>query len=94
METERYYRESGYYRAWVDASGDGSVRILKRVNFRVLVHLFKEMLAELKNGPMARTHITFYISKSLNDEMSDNAREFIDFCRYCMDIDLELVILE
>ncbi|HTY90918.1 MAG TPA: hypothetical protein VMC84_07040 [Methanocella sp.] len=93
-QIERYYRESDHYRAWIDASGNGSVRILKRINFRGLIHLFKEMLTEMKKTPEIAPRITFYISQSLNEEMSDNAKEFIEFCRHCMSVELDLVVLE
>jgi hypothetical protein len=94
IEINNYYRKSESYRAWVDNAGVGSVRVLKRVNFRELVRLFKEMLCEMKKISPDRPHMIFYISRSLNDEMSDNAREFLDFCRDCLGIDFEMVILE
>lgn len=94
MEANRFYRESDHFRAWIDGPGAGSIRIIKRVNFRALVRLFREMLTEMKKDSPGNAHITFYISRSLNDEMSDNALEFLDFCKACMGVDIELVILE
>ncbi len=93
IEVDRFYLESEHYRAWIDAPGAGCVRVLKRVNFKALVRLFRELLTEMKKDSPA-AHITFYISRSLNDEMSDNAREFLDFCKACMDVDIDLVVLE
>jgi len=94
IEVDNYYRKSDNYRAWVDNTGIGSVRVLKRVNFKELVQLFKEMLSEMKKASPNRPHVVFYISRSLNDEMSENAKEFLDFCRDCLGIDFEMVILE
>jgi hypothetical protein len=94
IEVDNYYRESDCYRAWVDNSGTGSVRVLKRVNFKELVRLFKEMLTEMKKVSPHRPHMVFYISRSLHEEMSENAKEFLDFCSDCMGIHFELVILE
>jgi len=94
IEVSHYYRESDNYRAWVDDAGIGSVRVLKRVNFKALVHLFKEMLAEMKKADPTNAHMIFYISRSLNDEMSENAREFLEFCRDCLGVDFQMVILE
>ncbi len=91
---DQFYLESDHYRAWTDSPGTGNIRILKRVNFKALVHIFREMLLETKKGLPAKAHITFYISRSLNDEMSDNAIEFLEFCKACMDVDIDLVILE
>jgi len=94
IELSNYYKESDNYRAWVDDAGIGSVRVLKRVNFKVLVQLFKEMLAEMKKTSPTSARIIFYISRSLNDEMSENTREFLEFCRDCLGVNLEMVILE
>lgn len=94
MEADHFYLESDYYRAWTDGPGAGSIRILKRVNFKALVRLFREMLPEMKKDSTGKAHITFYISRSLKDEMSENALEFIEFCKACMDVNIELVILE
>lgn len=43
-----YYRESDNYRAWVDDEGTGSVRILNRVNFKIFIGIFKEILTEIR----------------------------------------------
>lgn len=94
METGNYYRESDYYRAWIEASGDGGIRILRRMKFKALVWLFKDIITELRKGSSHKARITFYIPRSLNEEMSGNAREFIGFCKACMDLDIELVIME
>lgn len=94
MELTDYYRESENYRASVDGTGTGSVRVLKRVNFKALVHIFKEMLAETRKVNPGKARIIFYISPSLNEEMSDNAKEFLEFCKDCLGVDFEMVILE
>ena len=94
MEVSHFYLESDHYRAWIDGSGIGNIRILKRMNFKALVRLFREMLTEMDKNSAGKTHIQFYISRSLNDEMSDNALEFIDFCKACRGVNLELIILE
>ena len=65
---DAFYRKSGNYRIWVDESGVGRIRILKRINFTTLVSLFEELHAEIKNriaGNPGKVHIVFYISKSL-----------------------------
>jgi hypothetical protein len=43
-----YYRESDDYRAWVDEEGTGSIRILNRINFKIFVGIFKEILTEIR----------------------------------------------
>lgn len=92
-----FYRKNNNYRIWVDDEGVGRIRILKRINFKTLVSLFEELHAEIKkrsqNNP-GKVHIIFYISKSLYDEMSVNAKEFLEFCQACMGIKFELVLME
>lgn len=92
-----FYRKSANYRVWVDEAGIGRIRVLKRINFKTLVSLFEELHAEIKkislNNP-GKVHIVFYISRSLFDEMSVNAKEFLEFCQSCMGIKFELVLLQ
>jgi hypothetical protein len=94
MTGEAFYRESGSYRIAVDDKGAGSIRILKRVNFRTFILLFREVYLEMKKKEPARNHIIFYVSRSLYDEMSGNTREFLDFCSTCMDTTFEMIIVE
>jgi hypothetical protein len=92
-----FYRKSGTVRIWVDDEGVGRIRILKRMNFKTLVSLFEELHAEIKKRSTAnpgKVHIVFYISRSLYDEMSVNAKEFLEFCQACMGIKFELVLME
>lgn len=94
MSGETFYRESDSYRIAVDDTGAGSIRILKRVNFRTFIFLFKEVYLEMKKKGPARSHILFYVSRSLHDEMSGNTKDFLDFCSTCLDTTFELVIVE
>jgi len=94
IEAGNYFQRSEQYRAWIDGSGTGSIRILKRVNAKTLMRILQEMLLEMKKTRQGRHHILFYISRSLNDEMSDNANEFLAFCKACLDVDFELIIVE
>jgi hypothetical protein len=96
-DMDAFIRKSANYRIWVDEAGVGRIRILKRINFKTLVSLFEELHGEikkrLKSNP-GKVHIIFYISKSLYDEMSVNAKEFLEFCQACMGIKFELVLME
>ena len=92
-----FVRKSANYRIWVDETGVGRIRILKRINFKTLVAIFEELHGEIKKRIAENTgkvHIVFYISKSLYDEMSVNAKEFLGFCKSCMGIKFELVLIE
>ena len=96
-ESDAFVRKSANYRIWVDETGVGRIRILKRINFKTLVALFEELHGEIKkriSGNPGKVHIIFYISKSLYEEMSVNAKEFLGFCQSCMGIKFELVLIE
>ena len=96
-ECDVFVRKTPNYRIWVDEAGVGRIRVLKRINFRTLVSLFEEIHGEIKKratGNPGKIHIIFYISRSLHDEMSVNAKEFLGFCQSCMGIKFELVLME
>ncbi len=96
-ETYGFVRKTNNFRIWVDEAGVGQIRILKRINFTTLVAIFEELHSEIKkriSGNPGKVHIIFYISKSLYDEMSVNAKEFLGFCQSCMGIKFELVLIE
>ena len=94
IEAGSYFQRSDQYRAWIDGSGTGSIRILKRVNSKMLMRIMREILLEIKKKNSGRSHIIFYISRSLNEEMSDNANEFLEFCKACLDVEFELIVVE
>ena len=96
-EMADFVRKTANYRVWVDEAGVGHIRILKRINFTTLIALFEELYGEIKKrvpSNPGKIHIIFYISKSLYDEMSVNAKEFLGFCQSCMGIKFELVLIE
>lgn len=95
-EKDVFFRKSANYRVRIDEAGVGRIRVLKRINFKTLVSLFEELHGEIKKRMSenpGKVHIIFYISKSLYDEMSVNAKEFLGFCSSCMGIKFELVLI-
>lgn len=96
-DVQGFVRKTNNFRIWVDEAGVGQIRILKRINFTTLVAIFEELHSEIKkrlSDNSGKVHIIFYISKSLYDEMSENAKEFLGFCQSCMGITFELVLIE
>lgn len=94
MSTGTFFRETSSYRIAVDETGVGSIRILKRINFKTFIQLFRELFVEMKKVNPGGAHVVFYVSRSLHDEMSDNTREFMNFCNVCLNATFELVIVE
>lgn len=87
------FRKTGSYRVLIDAEGTGHIRIIRRVNFRTLLHIFRDVYLELKKNS-ARPHIVIYLSNSLNEEMSENLRDFLDFVVSCLEGSFEIRIVE
>lgn len=88
-----FFRKTPNYRVLIDSEGIGHIRIIKRVNFRTVLAIFRDLYLELKKKT-ARPHIIVYVSPSLSSEMSENMRDFLDFAAACMEGRFELTILE
>lgn len=96
-QSDVFVRKTASYRICIDDTGAGNIRVLKRINFKTLVALFEELHGEIRkraSGNPGKIHIIFYISRSLYEEMSVNAKEFLGFCQSCMGIKFELVLME
>ncbi len=90
----RFFRKTEHYRIVIDADGVGHIRITKRVNFRTFLALFRELYPEIRKKPGAKPRIIIHLSRSLNDEMSGNLKEFLAFCSACIDGSFEVSVVE
>lgn len=91
--TNPSFLKTGSYRILIDTEGTGHIRIIRRVNFRTLLHVFRDVYLEVKKNS-ARPHIIIYLSNSLNAEMSENLRDFLDFVVSCLEGSFEIRIVE
>jgi len=89
-----FFRKAETYRVMIDTDGTGHIRIIKRMNFRMVLALFKELYLEIHKSPGRSPHIVIHVSQSLYDEMSENLKEFLLFCSACLDGTFELSIVE
>lgn len=95
MDTQAgFFRKAEAYRIMIDPDGVGHIRIIKRMNFRTVLTLFKELYLELRKSGSHRPHIIIHVSRSLCDELSENLREFLLFCSTCLDGTFELSVVE
>jgi len=95
METQAgFFRKAETYRIMIDPDGVGHIRIIKRMNFRTVLTLFKELYIELRKSGGCKPHIIIHISRSLSEEMSENLREFLMFCTTCLEGTFELSVVE
>ncbi|WFN37231.1 hypothetical protein L1994_02250 [Methanomicrobium antiquum] len=81
------------YRTFIDPKGTGHIRILKRVSFRTLVSLFREIYPEIVKVSPANPKIIIYISNSLYQEMLENINELLLFSQICLESSLEIEII-
>lgn len=93
-ENAVFFRKADTYRVMIDNDGTGHIRIIKRMNFRMILALFKELYLEIRKTPGRSPHIIIHVSQSLYDEMSENLKEFLLFCSACLDGTFELAVVE
>jgi len=77
----------------IDSEGAGHIRIIRRINLKTLIEIFKDIYLELKKNPNKKPHIIIYVSRSVYEEMSDNMKHFHDFVVSCMDGTFDLIII-
>lgn len=95
MEQEKqYFRKDASYRVQIDSEGRGHIRIIKRVNFRTILVIIRDLYLELLKNSEKRPHIIIYISPSLSSEMSLHMKDFLDFATSCIDGTFELAVIE
>jgi hypothetical protein len=86
-------KQNKSYRIMIDSEGAGHIRIIRRINLKTLMEIFKELYMELKRNPEKKPHITIYVSHSIYEEMSDNMKYFHEFAVSCMDGTFDLIII-
>lgn len=77
----------------IDSEGAGHIRIIRRINLKTLIEIFKEVYLELKKDPGKKPRITIYVSQSIYEEMSDNMKHFHEFTVACMDGTFDLIVI-
>ncbi|MDD1693174.1 MAG: hypothetical protein LUQ71_00465 [Methanoregula sp.] len=91
---ENFFIKTATYRVLIDPEGVAHIRIIRRINFRTILQVFREVYLELRKNPGSKPHIIIYLSRSLSSEMSENLKDFLDFAVSCMDGTFELTIVE
>jgi hypothetical protein len=77
----------------IDSDGEGHIRIIRRINLKTVIEIFKDLYLELKKDSGRKPHITIYVSRSIYEEMSDNMKYFHDFAVSCIDGTFDLIII-
>lgn len=92
-QPDREFRNTKSYRIWIDKTGNGHIRIVKRVNFCTFISLCRETYLTLDRKPGISPRIKIYVPRSLNDVLSENVWEFIAFCQSCTDAEFEMSVI-
>lgn len=80
------------YRIMIDSAGVGYIRIIRRIDLKTLINIFKDLYIELKEI-LLKNHISIYVSRSIYEEMSSNIKHFHDLAVSCMDGTFDLIII-
>lgn len=79
------------YRAWVDEDNVGHIRILKRVNFILLLSIIRQVVLMQHIPGFLRREIFLYIPESLSGMRSENFCAFIEFTEECCNISISII---
>ena len=90
---DRNLKQNKSYRTMIDSEGAGHIRIIRRINLKTLIKIFKELYLELKKNPDKDPYICIYVSRSIYEEMSDNMKHFHEFAVSCMDGEFDLIVI-
>lgn len=91
--SDQNLKESKNYRIMIDSEGTGHIRILRRINLKTLMEIFKDLYLRLKKNSEKQPHMMIYVSPSVYEEMSDNMKQFHEFAVACMDGTFELIVI-
>lgn len=91
--SDQKLKQKKSYRTMIDSEGAGHIRIIRRINLKTLIEIFKDLYLELKGNHDRKPHITIYVSNSIYEEMSDNMKHFHEFAVSCMDGTFDLIVI-
>jgi hypothetical protein len=94
QQTIRVILTSDRFRVWIDDLSTGHVRVIKRINFGMIISAIRQIASiqrkDLKNNQIIR----IYIPKSLRSIHSENLQAFILFAKDCGNISIEIIETE
>jgi hypothetical protein len=79
VPTGPWFKTTGNYRVLIDPEGVGHIRIIRRINFRTFILVFREVYLEIRKNTDRKPHIVIHLSRSLSVEMSGTLKIFLDF---------------
>lgn len=82
---------SDRYRAWIDSSNTGHIRVIKRINFSTIITVVQKIVEKQKDKSDKSCLIRMYIPNSLRSIRSDNLESFISFAGDCCNISIEVI---
>ena len=92
-QVDRIIKSNKNYRTMIDSEGIGHIRIIRRINLKILIEVFQDLYLELKKDSSRKPQISIYVSRSISDEMSENVQYFHDFAVSCLDGTFDLIVI-
>lgn len=85
---------SDRYRVWIDDENTGHVRVIKRINFGMIISVIRQIVEIQRKESVQTEVIRIYIPRSLRSIYSENLQSFIDFAGNCCNITIEVIETE
>jgi hypothetical protein len=85
---------SDRFRVWIDDLSIGHVRVIKRINFGMIISAIRQIASVQRKNSEKYQIIRIYIPKSLRSIHSENLQAFIQFARDCGNISIEVIETE
>ncbi|PWR70930.1 hypothetical protein [Methanospirillum lacunae] len=94
QDITRVILTSDRFRAWIDDRSIGHVRVIKRINFCIIISAIRQIASIQKKDSENSQTIRIYIPRSLMSINSENLQVFIQFARDCGNILIEIIEIE
>ncbi|GEM_PF-3746493 len=92
--TTRVILTSDRFRVWIDDLYIGHVRVIKRINFGMIISAIRQIASVQQIGSEETQIIRIYIPRSLRSIHSENLQAFIQFAKDCGNISIEVIETE
>nr|WP_319538842.1 hypothetical protein [uncultured Methanospirillum sp.] len=93
-DTTRVILTSDRFRVWIDDLSIGHVRVIKRINFGMIISAIRQIASVQQKKSERFQIIRIYIPRSLRSIHSENLQAFIQFAKDCGNISIEVIETE
>ncbi|HWQ64191.1 MAG TPA: hypothetical protein VN429_07215, partial [Methanospirillum sp.] len=94
LNTTRIILTSDRFRVWIDDLSVGHVRVIKRINFGMIISAIRQIASVQRKDLEKSQIIRIYIPRSLKSIHSENLQAFIVFAKDCGNISIDVIETE